>query len=163
MITWIWCGILYSTELFAIRGDIFVQMQYFWTFGCSICSSFGRNLWQKRGWWAGSELYVRMHITEPPCYYYTIIMSTFLASLNTTKSFYPVLPNNFLKIQIVSNIEQMFCIGLLFYTTKNSFKIKNSQLNLSFVDYSKLSDCSKLSCIQTLHRVFVKPVQFKIC
>ena len=35
-------------------------------FGFSICSSFGRQLCQNCGW-AGSELYVRSHITEPPC------------------------------------------------------------------------------------------------
>ena len=32
----------------------------------SICSSFGRQLCQNCGW-AGSEPYVRLHITEPPC------------------------------------------------------------------------------------------------
>ena len=34
--------------------------------GFSICSSFGRQLCQNCGW-AGSELYVQLHITEPPC------------------------------------------------------------------------------------------------
>ena len=32
----------------------------------SICSSFGRQLCQNCGW-AGSELYVQSHFTEPPC------------------------------------------------------------------------------------------------
>ena len=43
---------------------------FFWkllVFLCfSICSSFGRQLCQNCGW-AGSEPYVRSHITEPPC------------------------------------------------------------------------------------------------
>ena len=34
--------------------------------GFSIYSSIGRHLSQKCGW-AGSELYVRTHLTEPPC------------------------------------------------------------------------------------------------
>ena len=34
--------------------------------GFSICSSFGRQLCQNSGW-AGSEPYVPLHITEPPC------------------------------------------------------------------------------------------------
>ena len=35
------------------------------------CCSFGRHLCQKWGW-AWSELYVRTHITEPPCYFSAI-------------------------------------------------------------------------------------------
>ena len=37
--------------------------------GFSICSSFARQLCQNCGW-AGSELYVPSHITEPPCLFF---------------------------------------------------------------------------------------------
>ena len=39
------------------------------TIGCS----FGGHLCQKFGW-AGSELYVRTHITAPPCYSFIIVL-----------------------------------------------------------------------------------------
>ena len=56
-------------------GYLFVHTSVFFfekylNFLCfSVCSSFGRQLCQNCGW-AGSEPYVRSHITGPPCYFY---------------------------------------------------------------------------------------------
>ena len=58
-----------STELFAFEA-IFCSQTFFlkniWIFGVFYLFLFGRHLCQKCGW-AGSELDVRTHITEPPC------------------------------------------------------------------------------------------------
>ena len=56
-------------------GYLFVHTPiFFWKIleflGFSNCSSFGRQLCQNCGW-AGSEPYVRSHITEPPCFLYS--------------------------------------------------------------------------------------------
>ena len=45
----------------------------------SICSSFGRQLCQNCGW-AGSEPYVRSHITEPPCSFLKLFSELFFAA-----------------------------------------------------------------------------------
>ena len=62
---------MYSDELFALEAIFSFIHQFFWKLleilGFSICSSFGRQLCQNYGW-AGSERYVRSHITEPPCW-----------------------------------------------------------------------------------------------
>ena len=59
-----------STGLFAFEA-VFVLTHFLlkntWIFGVFYLFLFGRHLCQKCGW-AGSELDVQTHITEPPCF-----------------------------------------------------------------------------------------------
>ena len=62
LLHWVIC---FGVYLFVHTPVFFENYLIFLCF--SICSSFGRQLGQNFGW-AGSEPYVRSHITEPPCY-----------------------------------------------------------------------------------------------
>ena len=64
--------LLYSNELFALDAIFLFVHQFFEKktrfSGVAICFSFGRQLCQKFGG-AGSEIYVRTHINESPCFF----------------------------------------------------------------------------------------------
>ena len=66
LIHWVIC---FGGYLFVYTPVFFEKKLNFCFF--SICSSFGRHLCQNCGW-AGSEPYVRSHITEPPCLFNVI-------------------------------------------------------------------------------------------
>ena len=64
LLHWIIC---FGGYLF-VHTPVFFFEKYLNFLCFSICSSFGRQLCQNCGW-AGSEPYVRSHITEPPGYF----------------------------------------------------------------------------------------------
>ena len=61
---------MYWSYIFSEETHVYLFSFRFIYLGFSICSSFGRQLCHNCGW-AGSEPYVRLHITDPPCCCYT--------------------------------------------------------------------------------------------
>ena len=89
----------YFTQLFGWRPSFRSYTIFFWKIleflGFSICSSFCRHLCQNCGW-AGSEVYVRLHINEHACYIYYFQLKVWHCLLSSRKA---MLFNELLRLQ----------------------------------------------------------------
>ena len=84
-----------------------------------LCSSFGGQSCQKCGW-AGSELYVRSHITESPCFSQNATIMSFFSEFS---SFFPF--SSLFRLAILENLARFWQNNARGYIVGEDFLLKS--------------------------------------